>query len=203
MTASSSARNQDSLSQTQIDALIRIVLTNPLLNTVFRKTPHLNLPEYYIGAGCIAQSVWNHSFGMPIDNGIRDIDWVYYDPDLSYDKECEVIDSVRREFDSLAVRLDIKNQARVHLWYEQHFGYPIEPFSSLEEAIRTWPTTATAIGMRMNPNKEWKVYAPFGLSDLFSLTVRANKVQITEEIYERKINRWKAIWPGLTVIPWE
>lgn len=45
-------------------------------------------------------------------------------------------------------------------------------------------------------------YAPFGLNDLFGMMVRANKVQITEEIYNKKVERWKVLWPGLTIIPW-
>lgn len=73
---------------------------------------------------------------------------------------------------------------------------------SEEAAINTWPTTATAIGVRKT-GEEWNIYAPFGLNDLFGMVVRANKTQITKEIYEKKVNRWTQRWPGLTVIPWE
>ncbi|WDH96587.1 nucleotidyltransferase family protein [Paenibacillus urinalis] len=149
------------------------------------------------------QSIWNYVCGLPVNYGIHDIDFVYFDSDLSYDKECEVIDKVNQRFGDLPIRLDIKNQSRVHLWYENHFGYPIDPYSSLEEAINTWPTTATAIGMRKDENGEWSIYAPFGLNDLFSLIVRANKSQITKEIYEEKADRWKGKWPALTIIPWD
>ena len=85
------------------------------------------------------------------------------------------------------MKLDVKNQARVHVWYEQHFGYSIRPYQSLEEAINTWPTTATAVGIR-RWNEEWKIYAPYGLNDLFGKIVRANKAQITQEIFEKKVN---------------
>lgn len=187
----------------QMNALMKIVTSNPLLRRVFLKAPELQLTDYYIGAGCIAQSVWNHACGLPSHHGIHDIDFVYFDSDMSYDKESEIIEQGRELFGHLPLRLDIKNQARVHLWYEQHFGYPIWPYSSLEAAVDSWPTTATAIGMRRQAGGEWKVYAPFGLDDMFSLTVRANKVQITKEIYENKANRWKAMWPALTVIPWD
>jgi hypothetical protein len=195
------ARNKDI--SIQMNCLTKIVTLNPLLNNIFLKAPDLKLTDYYIGAGCIAQSIWNHSCGLPINYGINDIDFVYFDYDLSYDKECEVIDNVKGIFGDLPLSIDIKNQARVHLWYENHFGYPIDPYSSLEEAINSWPTTATAIGMRKHANGEWRVYAPFGLNDLFSLIVRANKAQITKEIYEKKVSRWKSNWPTLTVIPWD
>lgn len=180
-----------------------MIVTNPVLNSVFDRAPRLELEHYYIGAGCIVQNVWNRLCGFPPNRGVDDIDLVYYDPDLSPDKEREIIERAAGLFADVPIRMDVKNQARVHLWYERHFGYPIAPYASLEQAIDTWPTTATAIGLRKNSNGLWKLHAPFGLNDLFGLIVRANKVQITKEIYEKKVRRWKRDWPDLIVIPWD
>src|SRR5690606_17633631 len=93
-------------------------------------------------------------------------------------------------------------EARVHLWYEARFGYPIRPYRSMEDAIRSFPTTATAVGVRPEAGG-LRIFAPFGLSDLFGLTVRANPAQITRAIYEAKTSRWLALWPRLRVTPWE
>lgn len=186
----------------QMEHLITIVQSSPILNHVFEKASALSIDHYYIGAGCITQTVWNHVLQLPLEHGINDIDFVYYDVDLSPDKECKVIDRVSGQFGAVPFKLDVKNQARVHLWYEQRFGYPITPYASLEAAINSWPTTATAIGMRKNSRGDWAVYAPFGLNDLFGLIVRANKTQIKEEIYDKKVQRWTQQWPGLNVIPW-
>jgi hypothetical protein len=46
----------------------------------------------------------------------------------------------------IAFGIDVKNEARVHLWYKSHFGYDIPPYHSVEEAMDSWPTTATAVG---------------------------------------------------------
>lgn len=116
--------------------------------------------------------------------------------------ENETIGLLHRMFADWPVKLDVKNQARVHLWYPGHFGYEIKPYQSLEDAVNTWPTTATAVGMRRQGD-DWRIYAPFGLNDLFGLIVRANKAQITREIYERKVRKWMETWPGLHVIPCE
>ncbi|NIM46756.1 MAG: hypothetical protein GTN40_01190 [Candidatus Aenigmarchaeota archaeon] len=97
--------------------------------------------------------------------------------------------------------IEIRNEARVHLWYEKHFGYKINPYKSLEKAIDTFPTTATTIGVRKD-NGKFIIYATYGLDDLLNMVVRANKVKITEEIYLNKVNRWSKIWPQLKVIPW-
>lgn len=98
--------------------------------------------------------------------------------------------------------MDIKNQARVHLWYKDYFGYDIKPIISLEDAINRWPTTSTAIGIRKE-NNNYLIYAPYGLNDMFSKIVRANKTQITKDIYQNKIIRWKNIWKDLKIIEWD
>ncbi|MCY1248636.1 Nucleotidyltransferase [compost metagenome] len=72
----------------------------------------------------------------------------------------------------------------------------------MEEAIATFPTTATAVGIRP-ADDGLDICAPFGLGDLLAPIVRANKSQITREIYEWKVNRWRALWPGLTIERWD
>lgn len=119
-------------------------MSHDLISEVFLRSSGLQLKNYYVGAGFLTQTVWNHLCGFPLDYGINDI----------------------------------------------------------EDAINTWPTTATAIGMRIE-NNETKIYAPFGLHDLFRMVIRANKIQITKDIFEAKIAKWSAKWPSLTVIPWD
>lgn len=187
--------------ETQHQKLIHIIIESPVLNTIFSRAPLLDIENYYIGAGCITQTIWNYQSRYPLDYGIGDIDFVYFNEDMSGDEEKKIIDKVSKLFSDIPIKFDVKNQARVHIWYEQHFGYPIKPYKSLEEAIVTWPTTATAVGIR-RWIEEWKIYAPFGLDDLFGKIVRANKEQITQEIFEKKVNKWCSLWPDLKVIPW-
>jgi hypothetical protein len=105
-------------------------------------------------------------------------------------------------FADIPLEFDVKDEARVHLWYPRAFGYPIAPYQSVEAAIATFPTTATAIGVRKQ-GKGYRICAPFGLDDLFGFVTRPNKRQITRQIYEAKIQRWHATWPRLTVLPWD
>jgi hypothetical protein len=100
------------------------------------------------------------------------------------------------------IRFDVKNQARVHLWYEARFGYPIEPYRSSAGAIDTFPTTAGSIGIRP-ARGELAAYTAFGLDDLLNLKVRPNKRQVTREIYCKKVDRWKALWPMLDIVDWD
>ena len=185
----------------QIQILHAILKQNEALYRVIEKSEELNLPEYYIGAGCIAQTVWNHQNGNLPMFGVNDIDFVYFDADISEGAENAAIQTISGRFADCPISLDIKNQARVHLWYKSHFGYDIPPYGSAEAAINTWPTTATAVGVRLYKGI-LQVYAPFGLNDLFSQVVRPNKAQITREIYYKKVDKWQKKWPSLQIIPW-
>jgi uncharacterized protein len=189
---------------TQIKMLEDIITSSEIMDMVLKRAKQLNLNNYYIGAGCVTQTVWNYLSDYPLDYGIKDIDFVYFDNvNLDFESENKVMTQVKKLYSDLKFEIDVKNQGRVHLWYKEHFGYSIEPYTSLESAINTWPTTATAIGIRLEENNDFKVYAPFGLNDLFGKIVRANRVQITKQIYEKKASSWVKKWSDLIVMPWE
>lgn len=190
--------------QTQLKALENIIMSNEIVCTAINRAKQLNLENYYIGAGCITQTVWNYLSFNPLEHGIKDIDFVYFDGiNTDFQSENRVISQVKDLFSNLKIEVDVKNQARVHIWYESRFGKSIKPYKSLEAAINTWPTTATSIGVRKEKNGALKVYAPFGLNDMFGKILRANKTQITKDIYEKKVSSWLCKWPDLKVIPWE
>ncbi|MBZ9621442.1 nucleotidyltransferase family protein [Clostridium sp. FP2] len=188
---------------TQLKVLEDIIQSNKTLNEVIERANSLGIENYYIGAGCIAQTVWNYLSNNPLNYGISDIDFVYFDDsNLEVAEEEKVIRAVNALYSDQKIKIDVKNQARVHLWYEERFGNPMEPYVSLEYAINTWPTTATAVGVRREENGDFKVYAPFGLNDLFGKIVRANKTKITEDIYNIKVVKWLSKWSDLKIISW-
>ncbi len=109
----------------------------------------VGLPDAWLVAGAIAQTVWNAKSGLPPEHGIRDMDIVYFnDTELSAEAEAVEEARIRSLFCDLPVKADVKNEARVHLWHESRFGTAIQPYKSVEDAIATFPTTATAIGVR-------------------------------------------------------
>ena len=184
------------------ETLEDILRGNPDLATLLDRFAAIALPDAWIVAGALAQTVWNHRHGLPPGYGIRDIDIIYHDPaDLSEAAEAAHETRLRAEFSTLSARLDVKNQARVHLWYERRFGRAIAPYPSSVAAIATFPATATAIGVRPIP-RGLEVYAPFGLGDLRAGIVRANRTLVSEAVYTAKAARWAANWPGLDVQPW-
>jgi uncharacterized protein len=183
---------------------LRAVLSrSPIVATVVGKWSEVGLPDCWLVAGCVAQTVWNDAFGRPAGHGISDIDLVYFDgADLSAEAEAHHAERIRTLFADLDLWVDVKNEARVHLWYAEKFGEALAPYVSTEDAIATFPTTATAVGVQPRANG-LRVFAPYGLSDLLGLIVRPNKKQITRPIYDAKVKKWLARWPDLRVVPWD
>ena len=147
--------------------------------------------------------MWNAKFGNKPAFGISDIDLVYFDAgDLSVETEQTHALRINHMFKELQIHLDVKNEARVHLWYAEKFGYPIEPYQSGKDAINTFPTTATSIGIRPN-GAALETYAPFGVDDLLNGVVRANKAVISKKVYLAKVSKWSANWPELRIVAWD
>lgn len=191
-----------SLKAEQARRLMAIIDASPFLSTILKRWARVALPDGWLAAGAVAQTVWNHATGRAPGHGIADIDIVYFDgTDLSEAAEAAHAARIGALFADLPFRFDVKNEARVHLWYAAKFGEPIEPYVSTPDAISTFPTTATTVGIRPGDGTP-EIEAPYGLSDLLGLIVRANRKQITREIYEAKIARWSALWPELRVVPW-
>ncbi len=158
----------------------------------------LVLPDAWLVAGCLAQTIWNQQAQRDPTLGITDYDLVYFDPtDLTAESETAHEARLRA---ATGLHLDVKNQARVHLWYATRFGIAITPYPSVEAAIATYPSTATAIGIRV---ADLHLHASFGLDDLLAGTIRANRRLASRAVFEAKAARWRAEWPSLTVEPWE
>ena len=187
----------------QEDRLRQVLSRSPIVAPIIDRWPDVGLPDAWLVAGCLAQTVWNDAFGLPATHGISDVDLVYFNADdLSQETEAGHAERIRALFADLGLWIDVKNEARVHLWYVEKFGIALEPYVSTEDAISTFPTTATAVGVQPRAGG-LHVFAPYGLSDLLGLIVRPNKKQITQAIYDAKVNKWQAKWSGLRVVPWD
>jgi uncharacterized protein len=176
---------------------------NRTLTQVLTGAAAMGLPGWYLVAGGLYQTVWNVVTGQVPQAGILDYDLAYFDAsDLSWEAEDAVIRTGNEVFAGLPTPVQIRNQARVHLWYEQKFGVPCPPHTSSEAAIDTYEAAVACLGVRLEAGERWRVYAPYGLSDVFNLIARPNPVLAPRDVYEAKTARWRKQWPGLTVLPW-
>jgi hypothetical protein len=182
------------------DEFLATALRNPVNEIIADELFHLALPDAWIVSGCLVQTAWNVLIGRTVDYGINDYDIFYFDPDISWQAEDAVIRKLQGRLANLGVKVEVRNQARVHLWYPQKRGLPYPALRSSTEGIDRFLTKNTQVGIqRMQGGHE--VYAPDGFDDIANLIVRPNPgPNFSAANYEAKARRWKMLWPELTVL---
>ena len=74
----------------QIEITISVLKENKKLMDVLDYIDTLKLPNYYIAAGSVFQTIWNKIDNKDLNYNIKDIDVIYYnEKDLSVDKDLE------------------------------------------------------------------------------------------------------------------
>jgi hypothetical protein len=187
------------------ERFLGIVLADETVRGVLDRAPELGMGDWWLTAGVLFQTVWNSLTGRPPGTGIRDADLFYFDADTSWEAEDAVIRAGADLFADLPVPVEIRNEARVHLWYADHFGAPgPAAFRSTTEAIDGFAARCCSFGLTVGEDGGPRVYAPYGYDDLFDLVVRPNpRSPAPRHVYEGKAQRWVEHWPELTVLPWD
>jgi uncharacterized protein len=183
--------------------LQEIIRTDPDLMRVLTTAGRITLPHWRLGGGCIYQGVWNALTGRPRRTGIKDYDLVYFDAaDLSWESEDKVTRAVTAALPDFQGVVEVRNHARVPLWFEQRFGFPCPAVSHPDEVFQQYPLTVQAVGVRLEPDGSLDILSPFGLADLFALRIRPNRALPNRVTYEEKTKRLIETWPELDVEPW-
>lgn len=184
--------------------LTGIVHATPTTMQVLRIVRDLDLPDWMIFSGAVYQPVLNHLTGRPLDYGIKDYDVAYHDDrDTSYEAEDVVIQRVAAAFEPpLRDLVEVRNQARVHLWFADKFGAdePYPALGSSAEALERFVATAFCVGVRLQADDTLRIWAPFGLDDLFALRLRPNPLRVKGAGgWERTTASAKARWPEISI----
>jgi hypothetical protein len=180
--------------------LVEAVLRNPTNQAILERLPALGLADAWLVSGAVFQTVWNALTGRPPDYGIKDYDIFYFDTDTSFEAEDAIIRSVAAGMSDVCDCIEPRNQARVHLWYPEKFHAPYRPLSRTTEGIDRFLATAAQVGVKPTGDG-CAVYAPHGLDDIATMTVRPNPCpNFRAEIYDAKAASWKTRWPELTVL---
>ncbi|MEM0942597.1 MAG: nucleotidyltransferase family protein [Pseudomonadota bacterium] len=178
-----------------------ILRADPVIRSALCQVERAALPDGWIVAGALYNTVWNVLTGRPPGHGIRDIDVFYFDgSDLSYGAEDQVIRRESRHF-APEPPVEIRNQARVHLWFERHFGHSIEPITSCRDSIARFSAETHAVGARLISGR-LEIEAPFGLEAIFGMRLVPNRRSESRASYESKARRVQALWPEVEVLPW-
>lgn len=181
--------------------LSRLIRSTPWLMSILETVRECNPPDWLVGAGVIRNLVWDHLHQYQTPTPLADIDVIFFDPqDVRPERD-------RMAQQQLAQRLphvpwEATNQAAVHLWYEEVFGFSVPALHTSEEAVGTWPETATSVAVRLLATDEIYIVAPCGLSDLFKMVLRRNPSRVTRELFVQRLHSKEILrkWPQVQVI---
>lgn len=184
---------------------------NPVINIIcnaLKETqntyPELTKDGLYICSGILFQTIWNMNLGKHLMYGISDIDIIWFDPNhTSYHEEDTVIKAIETFTKPYLndIKIDAKNQARVHLWAKEKYGITKEPYHNIQQVIESTTSYVQSVAIRIDKNGKESVYAPYGIKDIYDMTVRENiKTEHPHSFFTKKATRWKQLWPEITVI---
>ncbi|MDH4553696.1 nucleotidyltransferase family protein [Pseudomonas sp. BN417] len=182
-----------SLSNEQV---LTIAQENPFNRSLLTLLPTLDIPHCMLTAGCLFQTVWNHRSGKPADWGIKDYDIAYFDENLSWEAEDRVINRVRQACAHLDVNVEIRNQARVHLWYESKFGAAYPQLRAVTDGIDRYLIKSTCLGVDVYTGK---LYSTHGLDDLQNNLLSLNELNPQPDLFRAKAASYRERWPWLTI----
>ena len=181
--------------------LVALARATPWFMQALMHARALRLRDWCIGAGAVRNLVWDALHERTTPSPLADLDLAHFDPG-QLGPEGDAALQARLRAVAPDTPWEVTNQAGVHLWFEQHFGHAVAPLRSLDEAVASWPETATAVGLLLDDEDCLHVIAPHGLADLFAMVVRHNPVRASVETYRRRIasKRCAQRWPRVTVI---
>jgi hypothetical protein len=180
-----------------------LILSHGWVMNILATVRDAEIREAWVGAGLWRDLVWGTWYGSGFDHtAVRDVDVVFFDPcDLSRANDVRVTELLReREPD---VPWEATNQAAVHTWYAEYFDEtPPEPLTSIADAVRTWPETATSVAFRLSLDEDVEVCAPWGLDDLLNGVWRWNPTSVSRDRSLARLARYRPAerWPGTTII---
>ena len=182
------------------DEFLALALDHDTNRLILERLPALGVSQAWLVAGCLFGPVWNALSGQPSGAGIRDYDIFYWDPDTSWEAEDAVIRRADDLFADLGIVHQVRNQARVPLWFEQRFGRPWPATRRSADSIGRFVVSCTCVGVRLRGHEDVDLHAPKGLHDLFSGLLRPNPDNPTPHLFRTKCRSYMGRWPWLTMV---
>ncbi|SDU49321.1 nucleotidyltransferase family protein [Stappia sp. ES.058] len=180
-----------------------LVRTDADLMRVLRGARRLALPDWRLASGAIYQTVWNALTDRPVGHGIKDFDLLYFDgSDTGYEAEDREIARGEAVFGNTSVPVEIRNQARVHLWFQARFGRAYPRLRCTDEALLNYAAKTHAVAVRLENDDRLSVVAPFGLADVFAMRLVPNPALDNAATYAQKAARMTQAWPEIEVVGW-
>lgn len=168
------------------EELERHLLADKNILVILDIMDRLNLSDCWLCAGTIRNFIWNqYSFDEETD-----VDLVFFDENISYEGTMEIESYLYQNYP--AYRWELKNQVYMHIHSPN-----TKPYQSSRDAIEKFPERCTAIGICRTERNKLKLFAPYGLDDIYNYLIRptphflANSKRMN--IYKKRMKKknWK------------
>ena len=180
--------------------LVGAALRNPINRAILQRLPLLGVAQPWLVAGSVFQALWNERAERSPQSQIKDYDIFYFEgSDLSWEAEDAVIQRGRILFGDLDGLIEIRNQARVHLWYPQRFGAPYPALTSAEDGIGRFLVRCTCVGLAPQGDGSLRLHAPYGLEELEQGVLSPNANAPSLHRFRDKAESYRARWPWLRI----
>ena len=158
---------------------------------------NLQLEDSWLAAGSVRNFIWNILSGKSGFDAETDVDVIFFDPTVSYEKTLQLEMELRKAFP--AYSWELKNQVYMHIHSPN-----TQPYTSSKDAMSKYPECCTAIGLRLLENDKLELFAPYGLADIRAFQVRPTPHFLTDaerkKLYMQTIRKknWQTKWPQLS-----
>ncbi|UWE18457.1 nucleotidyltransferase family protein [Herbaspirillum huttiense] len=176
----------------------RDILLNKYNAAILESLDQLALKDAWLVAGCLFQTVWNVLAQTAPESNIKDYDIFYFDPhDLS--EEGEILQQRKADeiLGNLGVKIEVKNQARVHLWYREYFGYDYPRSHSAKDGIDRFLMVEVCLGVSVSSGN-LEIYAPNGVHGVYSGRLTPNPLTNHADLFDEKFNSYQRRWAWLS-----
>ncbi len=174
--------------------LKKIILKEKWLMDILYSVRELGLPDWYLAAGVIRNTVWDVLHGYTKRTPLNDIDVVYFSLEKKWDTTV-LEKKLKKKYPQYT--FEIVNQAFTHEYYSYK-----KKARNASEAIAQFVEIPTCIGVRLEKDDSLTLTAPHGLESLFAMKVSpcSRQKEVLQRYTQRmKEKQWKKIWPKLFI----
>lgn len=157
-----------------------------------------NLPNWFIGAGFVRNTVWNIQHGFEPNYDFNDLDLGYFDSNnMSEDDDRMIANALKPSLDT---NWEVVNQAYAHKYNN------VAPYVSAFDGLAHWIETATCVAATLDDNDDVIIIAPWGVDDLLSLRLRLSPYHKDSTYYSNLFmqrvhnKKWQEKWPKLKMV---
>ncbi len=178
--------------------LITFIEQSDFMMSVLKTAKSANLPNWFIGAGFIRDTVWDIQHNFEPQYLYKDIDLAYFDKNNCSEKNDEILSKKLKK--KLDLNWEIVNQAYAHKYNN------VPPYNSAEDGLAHWVETATCVAAALDENDNVVLLAPWGIDDLLKLKLIIAPCHQNNKYYENIFNKriedkkWLERWPKLKIV---